>query len=105
VSRWPLHSKRQLELAAGETHRLAVDVNRHGVEARNSVFAAVHRRVDIPSIVLAAKHRANARCQLAKAEGLGDVVVCADVESRNAVAFAERAVSMMIAGYGTPRRR
>src|ERR1051325_2671406 len=77
----------QLELTPREPHRLAVDVHGDGVEVRDDMFAAVHRRDALAAVRTAAQHGTHARGELAQAERLGDVGVGADVEARNVIAL------------------
>ena len=82
----------QLELAAGQANRHAVDGDIDRVEVGDEMLALVdHRRLGV--VAAAAQHGAHAGGELARAERFGDVVVRAQVEPGDAIALASSAPS------------
>src|SRR5438046_2341528 len=75
----------QLELAAGEAHRLSVDSNRNGVEIGGEMRAAVRGGRPLCLAARSPEHRSDARRQLPKAERLRYVIVRAEFEAADAV--------------------
>src|SRR6185369_17956860 len=81
----------QLELAARQAYRRAIDGNGDGVEIGAEPLAAIQRRAHravVASRAAAAQHGAHPRGQLAEAERLGDVIVGAVLEAGYAIVFA-----------------
>jgi hypothetical protein len=81
------------ELLAREPDLLAVADDVHVLEVDLQLLVFVARG---GGVVGAAQHGAHARDQLADGEGLGDVVVRAEFQPRDALASEPRAVSMMM---------
>jgi hypothetical protein len=93
----------QVELAAGEAHRHAVDGDRDRLEIGEQAVALI---ASVPRLGMRAapERGAHARGQLAETERLGDVVVGAVFEPGDAVVFAGPRISMMIGTRGRSER-
>ena len=90
-----LHQEaKQLELPAGEPHLGSVNRDRHRVEVGDEVRAAVDRGPRrLAGSLAAPEDGPHARAQLAKAERLRDVVVGAEIESRDPIVLRRLAPS------------
>ncbi len=86
----------QFEFAPSQSNGLAIDLDADRVEVGDQVRAAIDCRRWRRLALATAQHGTDPRGELAKAERLADVIVCAGVEPTTRSLSVVRAVSMMI---------